>query len=402
MLEIALRNVRRQRARTGLTLAAIAIGVTSLLLAGGFVEDLLHQLRESTIRSGLGHMQIYRQGQYASGGHRPSDYLIDNPEQVERAVDRLPDVVAHAKRLNFSGLISNGRGERPMIAEGVEPILEARIGSAISMIAGSGLSDRDGFGVIVGEGLAKAMQLKVGDPVNLVVSTREGAMNTLDFSVAGIFRSFSKEYDARAVRVPLKAAQELMVTPAVNAVVVLLGHTDSGDAARTDLAARLPAGYEIKTWPELADFYRGTEALYRRQFAVLQIIILVMVLLGVANSVNMSLHERTAEFGIMRALGRTSRYVFRLAVLETVLLGIIGGALGVALGVILALGISAIGIPMPPPPNSDVGFTGAIRIVPTLLVAAFALGVVASAGAALLPARHLARLPLVEALRRGV
>ena len=227
-------------------------------------------------------------------------------------------------------------------------------------------------------------------------------MNTLDFKVVGVFRSLSKEYDARAVRVPLRAAQELTATSGVNSVVVLLADTDLTARARADLETRLPPGFEVKTWQELADFYNNTAALYEREFGVLQVIILVMVLLSVANSVNMTLHERTLEFGIMRALGRTGRDVFRLAMLETALLGAIGSALGIAVGAALALVISAIGIPMPPPPNSESGFTAAIRIVPMILVAALALGILASIGASLLPARHLARIPVVEALRRGV
>ena len=176
--------------------------------------------------------------------------------------------------------------------------------------------------------------------MNLVLSTREGAMSTLDFKIVGIFRSLSKEYDARAVRIPLPAAQELTATSGVNAVVVLLADTDSTARARGDLEARLPPGYEIKTWQELADFYSSTAALYERQFGVLQGIILVMVLLSVANNVNMTLHERTPEFRIMRALGRTGGDVFRLAVFETALLGAIGAAPGIGVGAALAALIS--------------------------------------------------------------
>ena len=104
----------------------------------------------------------------------------------------------------------------------------------------------------------------------------------------------------------------------------------------------------------------------------------------------------------MRALGQTGRDVFRLAVLETALLGMIGAALGVAAGSILAWIISAIGIPMPPPPNSESGFIASVQVVPKVLAAAFGLGFIASIGAALLPARRLARIPVVEALRRAI
>jgi putative ABC transport system permease protein len=82
MFKLAFRNILRQRARTGLTLAAIALGVASLVLSGGFVEDILVQLREATIRSQLGHLQVYKRGQFASGGHHPFDFLIESPEAV--------------------------------------------------------------------------------------------------------------------------------------------------------------------------------------------------------------------------------------------------------------------------------------------------------------------------------
>src|SRR5205823_11618741 len=206
----------------------------------------------------------------------------------------------------------------------------------------------------------------------------------------------------RAVRISLPAAQELVATRGVNAVVILLSDTEATGRARSMIETALPPGFEVKSWQELADFYNNTAALYERQFGVLQVIIVVMVLLSVANSVNMTLHERTPEFGIMRALGRTGRDVFRLAVLETALLGAIGAAIGVAIGVALALAISAIGIAMPPPPNSESGFTAAIQIVPGIIAVAFAVGILGSIGAALLPARHLARTAVAEALRRGV
>ena len=129
MLKLALRNILRQRTRTGLTLAAIGLGVASLVLSGGFVEDILLQLREVTIHSQLGHLQVYKRGQFASGGHHPFDFFIDDLDTVEHAVDAVPGVVVRAARVSFSGLISNGRGELPILGEGIEPEREAHIGT---------------------------------------------------------------------------------------------------------------------------------------------------------------------------------------------------------------------------------------------------------------------------------
>ena len=127
-----------------------------------------------------------------------------------------------------------------------------------------------------------------------------------------------------------------------------------------------------------------------------------MVLLSVTNSVNMTLFERTREFGTLLALGDKPRAVFQLIVTESVLLGFLGAGLGIALGGIAAWVISAIGIPMPPPPNANLGYVAHIRLVPLDMAMAGGIGLVATSLAALLPARRASRMPIVDALRQGV
>ena len=184
--------------------------------------------------------------------------------------------------------------------------------------------------------------------------------------------------------------------------MLALKRTESTDEVVRFLKDQLdPNQYEIKTWRELADFYDKTVALYQRQFAVLQGIILVAVLLSVANSVNMSVFERTGEFGTLMALGNRSAEIFRLVLTENALLGLIGGVAGVLSGILLGWAISAIGIPMPPPPNSNAGYTAAIRITLGDLGMGLLIGVVATVLAAVLPARRVAHIPVVEALRQN-
>src|SRR5690606_26858962 len=131
------------------------------------------------------------------------------------------------------------------------------------------------------------------------------------------------------VKISLSAAQELLGTTGVNALVILLNKTEDTDIIATRLATSLNSTeLEVKTWVELNDFYEKTVELYKGQFGVLQLIILVMVLLSVANSVNMSIFERVGEFGTMMALGNRSNQVFLLIMQENLLLGLIGSGLG--------------------------------------------------------------------------
>ena len=403
MLTLALRNVFRQKTRTAMTLAAIIFGIAGLVLSGGFVRDIFFQLGELLIHSQSGHLQVMRAGYYEAGTRSPEKYLIDNVDSIYPLLQEIPEIDEVMARINFSGLLNNGRSDWAIVGEGVEPDKESRLGSHLRIIAGRQLGDQDQDGIMIGQGVAQALKLAPGERVTIMLNTREGSLNSLDFEVVGIFQSFSKDFDARAVRIPLKAAHELLFNTGVNSLVVSLKRTKDTEQVAATLKSRLSKlPVEVRTWIELNDFYEKTVALYDRQFGVLQFIILFMVLLSVSNSVNMSIFERLGEFGTMRALGNRSGRVLRLILTESALLGFIGSTLGVTIGIVLALAISAVGIPMPPPPNSNLSYTATIRIVPAVIAAAFLVGFVATTLAALLPAARVTRTPVVDALRQNI
>lgn len=402
LIQLALRNVFRQALRTAMTLAAIAFGVAGLILSGGFIQDIFVQLGEAIIHSQTGHVQVFRKDFIELGTRKPEQFLIDEPAEVAARMAALPEVKEVSARLNFTGVLNNGRRDLGIIGEGIEPDKEARLGSFLKITAGRQLSDADSFGMVVGEGVAHSLSLKPGDAVTLILNTAEGALNTLEFEVIGVFRSFSLDFDARAVRIPLAAAQELMFTPGANLLVATLHRTEDTDRALAGIRDLLGGGeLEALDWRKLSDFYEKTIDLYDRQFGVLQLIILFMVLLSVANSVNMSAFERMSEFGTLLSLGSRRGDVFRLILLENVILGFCGAVVGIAAGLAIAGLISAVGIPMPPPPNANIGYTAYIRIIPAEILSAAVIGIVATVLAALLPARRASSATIVDALRHG-
>ena len=197
---------------TAMTLAAIVFGVAGLVLAGGWVNDIFLQLGEAFIHSQSGHAQLYKQGYYSAGSRSPEKYLIGNPDEVKERIRRIPGIEDTMARLNFSGLLNTGRSDLPILGEGVEPDREAKLGSSVTFTQGRQLTDKDAFGIVVGHGVAKALKLKIGDRVTILANALEGALNSLDFEVVGIFQSISADYDARSVRIPLDAARELLGT----------------------------------------------------------------------------------------------------------------------------------------------------------------------------------------------
>lgn len=402
MWKLALRNVLRHKARTGMTLLAIIAGVVGLILSGGFVHDIFTQLGEVLIHSQSGHIQVAREGYFEKGARSPEKYLMEDTDALRSGITQ-PKVADVMGRMYFAGLLNNGRSDLPVVGEGVEPDREARLGSGLVITAGRLLKNSDSNGMMVGHDLAQALGLAVGDWATLVINTPDGALNSLEFQLIGTFQSFSKDYDARAVRIPLPAAQELLANQGVNTLVIALKNTEDTDEVAARLSRNLAGkGLEVLTWLKLNDFYAKTVTMYDVQFGVLRMIILLMVLLSVANSVNMSVFERVGEFGTMMALGNRSFGVVRLIMMENVIIGITGALAGVLFGMVLALIISAIGIPMPPPPNSDIAYTAHIQIVPSVVAGAFTVGLVATVLAAIIPALRVRRIPVVDALRQSI
>lgn len=403
LLTLAARNVFRQRGRSAMTVLAITLGVAALVLSGGFIKDTVDELADSMIYSQSGHLQVSRAGYREQGGRDLAAWQLPDPEGLREELMALPEVEDVLLRLVFSGLLNNGRTDWAVIAEGVEPAREAALGSYMTIHQGRQLTADDHYAVFLGAGVAEALDVAPRDWVDLMTNTPDGAVNLLEFEVVGTFQTFAKEYDARALRLPLAAARELLGSAGAHLAVLRLARNDDAALVAAQLRAMLsPTEYELRDWRQLNPFYEQTVTLYRQQFGFLVLVILLMIALSVGNAINMSVHERAGELGTLLACGARQRHVFRLIVLESLFLGLLGAGVGVVLGNLLALGISAVGIPMPPPPNSDLGYIALIRQAWWITGLAALVGVLAPVLASLRPARRAARADIAEALRQVV
>ncbi len=404
LCKLALRNIFRNKRRTGLTLTAIVCGSVALILFGGFIQANYQGLRESTIHSRLGHIQIFQAGFQENRARAPEKFLL-SPQSIKKInliLEEISGVEIVTARLEFSGLLSNGRTSIAVIGIGGEVEKEAEMSVGLTLIDGEALFEDDEDEVLMGKGLAASLHARPGDVLTLLASTSDGAINAVDVVVAGIFESFSNEYDERAMRMNLQHTRFLLDNEGVTNMVVLLDETARTEAVAKQLAILFQQAelqVEIKTWSELAPFYHAVVRLYDGLFGFLQLIVMVIVFLGIANTMTMSVMERTPEIGTIRALGTRKKGVVALILLEGTLLGALGGVIGILLGVVTATLVTAGQFMMPPPPGSSIGFPIIIRIVPSVLAVGFLL----AAGAALLssiyPALKAARLKIVDALR---
>ncbi len=403
-LKIAFLNVLRNSRRTSITVLAIVFGSVSLIVFGGFVESMYDGLRESMIRSSLGHIQIYKKGYDEFGKTDPEKYMLSKEAVAEifNIVENQREVEIVTQRINLSGLLSNGKTSLGIFGSGIDADKEALMNSAVSILEGEDLFPDDPESALVGEGLANQLNANVGDWLTLLSSTTDGAVNAVDIQIAGIMSTGIKEVDDRAIRANLPHIQNLMYTDAVTRVVILLDETENTDMIKKRLVsifAEKGMEVELKTWSDLASFYHKVVKMFNNVFGFIKVIVMVIVVLGIANTMMMAVMERTTEIGTIRALGNTRKEIVGLFLTEATYLGIIGGILGIIFGVLAAKGISSADIMMPPPPGSTNGFPIRIGVYVPFLIESFILGLSASVLSSLYPAIKAARFKIIDALR---
>lgn len=383
-------------------LLTIVGGVVALMLASGFIEWIFLQMRESTIQSQLGHVQVVRPRYFDGGAADPYANLLpaDAANGALQSLASAPGVQVITPRLAFTGLVSFGDATLSFSGEGVDPGKEIRLSNGIQIVSGEPLSPSDPAGLVIGEGLAANLGVKVGDRVVLLVTTKSGGVNGVECHVRGIFSTYSKAFDDSSLRVPLETVRKLVKVAGATNWVVVLDRTEDTDLFMEQHGEQLRSkGFEAVPWYHLADFYNKTVILFSRQVGVVKFLIGMIIILSISNTLSMAVIERMNEIGTVMALGKRRKAVLRMFIIEGAILGFLGGALGVVVGYILAHIISAIGIPMPPPPGMAKGYIGEIMITWSLVLDALLLAVGTTLIASVVPAWRASNVIIVDALR---
>ncbi len=400
---LASRNLLRNTQRTLVAILTVGFGIVAFMLASGFIAWIFEQMRESAIHSQFGHVQIVRPEYFEKGIADPYAFLLPDQAAEQQTVEQMAGFRSLAPRLAFSGLISHEETTVAFIGEGIDPVHEKPVSTQVNIMSGNDLTSADENAVLLGEGLARSMGVVAGDSVVLLVTAANGSPSAVEVKVAGTFATTTKEYDDTALRLPIQVARKLMKVKGATSWVVLLDKTERTPEAEAYLEKQLPAQkFEVVPWTALADFYNKTVVLFSKQVSVVKFIIGIIIILTISNTQMMSVLERTMEIGTSLAIGLRRLTVMRMFIAEGMLIGVVGGLLGVFLGYVLAQAISAIGIPMPPPPGMARGYLGEILILPRLAIEALVLAIITTLLASILPAWKASRMTIVDALRQNI
>ena len=411
--KIALRNTLRHKRRTMITAAVMMVGVGAFVvfdsMLAGMDRMAIDNMEAYTVSSIKARNPAYVDDIAAA----PLDKSLGDPKATLAAFAAAG--FPATPRVRFVARLSNYEDEIPVMADGVDPVLDRGVfRTGDSVVAGKWLSDSTPKTVVLGSALAKELRLKVGDSVVVSAQTLGDATNADEYLVAGIVSTPAPEINMVGLFMGLADVSALLDAPGIVTEVdgalpraASLGAAlASGDAAASKLRKALP-GTRIDPISSLASDYLGIRAAKAKNAYVIMLVVLLIAAVGIVNTILMSVYSRVREIGVLRAYGMTPKDITRLFTLEGLIIGLIGSGLGVAFGALLDLWIIAGGINLDAILGNNSNMMGNIPIAgvmrgewnPGAMVVGFVFSLLAALLAARVPARKAARLEPTEALR---
>lgn len=462
LFRLAIRNISRNRRRSVMTAALVAMGAMALLLFGAFTTYIFSGLETGLVQRG-GHLAVYRSGYFLFGPGNPAAYGIDDYQGVMRDLGNDPvlrpmiSVITPTQAVvgiagNFSGGTS---ASKTFFGIGVVGTDQERMrqwneyGAGRPYVPDDRLTDPDASRGVIGRGVARMLGLcgplhvpncpvpearteasadappldpaladlakqeqgrqpaaSTAPQIQLLSATANGAPNIVSLDVAGVDTQSVKELDDNFVAMPLALAQQLVYGRGehkVTGIVLQLHRSEDVPVARARLLSLIAARHlplEARDYRELNPFFVQVVGLFSLIFLFLAVIMIVIVLFAVVNTMTMNVLERTAEIGTVRAMGVRRASVRWQFLAEGAVLGALGATLGVALAFIAIVLIDHAGFTWTPPGNTDaVPFLLAWPTRPLLLFGTWLGLVLVATLATLPPANRAAKSRIVDALR---
>jgi putative ABC transport system permease protein len=332
LMKLAWRNLWRNMRRTLITMVAIGLGLALAMVSIGLGDGGHEQMIESGVRMGAGHITVQPLGYQKNPSN---DKIIPDEDPVLRALKDIPQIREVSLRIVGKGLINSAANSSGISFRGVDPTQEGdKSLLAPHLISGEHLSVRDTRDILIGEKLAQKLKVSVGKKVVLMGQDASSEVSSALFRVKGIYKTGVSDLDRYFCLISLKGARDFLgLEQGVTQVAIYLGSQFEIEKVLSLLRSRLPSlSVEVLPWQEvMPDLLRFVQLDDAGNYLFLGII-LVIVALGILNTILMSVLERTREFGMMLALGLSPGFLFLMIIFETTFLAMLSMVFGGALG----------------------------------------------------------------------
>lgn len=338
-LRLAVRNLLRNRWRTGLAAGGIAVATAILIWNIGMFDGFFQLMIRGSTDVEIGHVQV-QDRDYID---QPATFdYFDWDDEVKEAIEETPRVEAATPRVRLFGLV--GHEERSHVAAiyGVDPDTEPSVTVMADGIERGRWLDAEmppepPAEVVVGAGMGRTLGVDVGDELVVIAEGADGSMGDGLLEVVGILETGNSQIDRRAAVIHLDEAQFIAATDGgVHEVVAATDNPIDAPHIASAMQARLDAAdydeLRARSWqqvePGLYELLAYGDTANRFMLGI----IFIVVALGVLNALRMSARERHREFGGMMAVGMSRKRLFAMIVAEGAILGFVGAVVGGIVG----------------------------------------------------------------------
>jgi ABC-type lipoprotein release transport system permease subunit len=352
-IRLALRNLLRNRWRSALTLAAVAVAVGLMVFSLGMYGGWIEEMVRGTTAMETGQIQVHTAA-YVEHARVYESFPADS--LLLGRLRTTSGVTAVSPRVRAFGLIGNE--ERSQVARivGVVPGLEdAATPIRDAVVAGRWLSPAPAGRpapreVVLGQALARQLRVAPGDELVVFLEAADGSLGNDLLQVTGVVRTGNMELDRLGAYLHLADAQEITaLSGEIHEVMLRTADLDAARAVAESVAVAIgarvgapaegepadPAALVVRPWQEIVPWLNEMIVLFERSYAFMYLLIYLVAAIGILNTARMSALERRREFAVMLAIGMRPLRMFRTVVVETVVLGLVGAVIGATLGFFL-------------------------------------------------------------------
>ena len=401
-LRLAWRNIWRHKRRTVIIVIAMSLTLAMMMFYDGLMNGFTDAIYGNAVKVLGGNVQVHAEGYRSQANSTPLLPLAD-AQAIVNAAEADPMVVAATQRINTGGLVTSREGAFAVGITGLEPEKELQVNIIGQYVTdGRNLTSADTDSILIGKGLADAMDVKVGDRITMVGRSQHKEMRQRTMTIIGIYDLGMADIEKQTVYISLSEAQALYELSAPTEVAIFLQHLGQEDEVIAGLKSS-GAGYEIESfqanYPDLALAINSKSGVMN----IFSVIIIAIAGVGILNMLLMAVYERTREIGVLGAMGLKPRQISLLFILEGTMIGLVGVAVGIVFGLALNGSLMSVGLDF----NAYSGITSYMalikdRVYPTwgtekLLMRASMVAII-SALAAVIPAIEAGHREPAEAL----
>ena len=348
ILALAWKNIWRNKKRSLIVIISIMFGLLGGLFSGAVFMGMSESMVESAVNRDLGHIQIHKMNYDRD---KLIKNYIPNSAQILNELKQYDEIKAVSPRTLIYGMAASPASSYGVKINGIDPQKAKQVTKIYEkIIEGDYFKSERKNQIVIGQKLAKRLNLKIRSKVILSFEGIQEDIKYLACRVVGIYKTESAQFDethvyvrqtdlyrslARETDEPLQTAQtwDFEKKPIYHEIAIRLKSPDLIPALDAKLKSKF-SSLQVQTWEELVPGIVFVKTMFQQFTYLFVAIILFALLFGITNTMLMSVMDRIRELGMLIAIGMKKIKVFTMILLETIFLSLTGGILGIIVAAI--------------------------------------------------------------------